>query len=323
MHMQFSSLEMFLLRVSWSILLELFDVVDVVTLIALSKTSKALRRLFICYAQARWDPAKRYRSWFSDVLEFRRVLKRSGAVVSGSFALQYFDRTFYAESDMDLFVRIGGVGPLCDFVRSQGYGSVGYNLDYDECAAEGGAHIIKAALNITSYEDPLLGVYTFKKFVAWPSGRVDMLQIQVVVVDTEPVEHILFDFHSTAVMNFLTADNAIAVFPFSTFVQRVSYISKIRVESSQRTEKWISKYEERGFKMVGAHNPEEAKGVASVFRYPGDSMSWKIGLFPDKEEARGLYGSVFSGVGFEVLTRDNFAVTSGSYLRVAEPFVWR
>ncbi|PPQ87265.1 hypothetical protein CVT26_003247, partial [Gymnopilus dilepis] len=180
------------------------------------------------------------RRWFSDVLEFRRVLRRSGAVISGSFALQYFDRSFYAESDMDMFVRIGGVGPLCEFIRSQGYASVGHSHDYDECVAEGGAHIIKAALNITSFEDPLLGVYTFQKFVVWASGRVDILQVQVVVVDTEPIEHILFDFHSK-----------------------------------------------------------------------------------DEEAERGVYGPPMLGVGFEVLMRDNLAVKNDSYLRIAEPFMWR
>ncbi|PPQ74440.1 hypothetical protein CVT26_001421 [Gymnopilus dilepis] len=323
MLLRFSPFEMFLLRGSSSILLEIFNVIDIISLMTLSKCSKVLRRLFICYAQAKWDPAKRYRRWFSDVLEFRRVLRRSGAVISGSFALQYFDRSFYAESDMDLFVRIGGVGPLCEFIRSQGYASIGHHQDYDECVAEGGAHIIKAALNISSFEDPLLGVYTFQKFVVRASGRVDVLQVQVVVVDTEPIEHILFDFHSTAVMNFLTADNAISVFPLSTFVHRVSYISKIRTESTRRTEAWISKYEARGFKVVGSCNSEEAQHVVSGFRYAGDCMSWKIGLFEDKEAERGVYGPPVLGVGFEVLMRDNLAVKNDSYLRIAEPFVWR
>lgn len=39
--------------------------------------------------------------FISDPIAFRILQARTGTVVSGSFALQFFDRTFYPESDLD------------------------------------------------------------------------------------------------------------------------------------------------------------------------------------------------------------------------------
>ena len=125
--LHFSIFESFLIRASLAVLREVFDAVDILSLIKLSKTSKALRRVFLCYAQATWDPARRYRRWFGNVGEFRRLLRKSNAVISGSFALQFFDRSFYADSDMDIFTRIAGVSTLCDFLISEGYQCVGHS----------------------------------------------------------------------------------------------------------------------------------------------------------------------------------------------------
>ncbi|PPR00620.1 hypothetical protein CVT26_012204 [Gymnopilus dilepis] len=339
-HLRFSKLEFFLIRSSLSIICQLFDAVDILSLIRLGSTSKALRRLFLCYAQSTWDPAKCYRRWFADVLEFRRILRKSNAVVSGSFALQFFDRTFYPESDMDIFTRVAGVSVVCDFLISEGYQCDGHSEKYEQHSYEKGNHFLKAVMNVSSYDDPLLGVYAFRKFVGSGHGRIDVLHVQVVVVDTDPIEHVLFDFHSTVVLNFLTADDAISVFPLATFIHRLSYISKIRREPADRSEGWISKYRGRGFKFIGAENVHEARHVPAGVRYAGDKFSWRIGLLrmwhchpvmqlvclftlAESSQERGLYGAPIVGVAFEVLTLENTAVTKGSYLRIAEPYVWR
>ncbi|PPQ66494.1 hypothetical protein CVT26_011182 [Gymnopilus dilepis] len=314
----FSSFEMFLLRACPAVVLQLFDSMELLTLINISASSRALRRLFLSYAQRVWDPAKRFRRWFPNVLEFRRVLRSEDAVISGSFALQFFDRSFYVESDMDIFVRIAGVTGLCGFITSQGYRYQGRPLGYVLDALGRSAHIAKAAKNVTSFEDPLLAVYNFQKFVASETGRVEVLRVQVVVVDTDPVEHILFDFHSTVVMNFITADEAISVFPLSTLVHRLSYISRIREESDARSDGWMKKYEERGFVFVGPGNQHEARFFVKGHRHASDQHSWRIRFLHTGE--RSQYGPMIVAVGFEILSLENLAVADGSFIRIAEPY---
>lgn len=45
--------------------------------------------------------------FFKDPKGFRSLQARTGTLISGSNALQFFDRTYYPESDMDLFAHRG------------------------------------------------------------------------------------------------------------------------------------------------------------------------------------------------------------------------
>ncbi|KIM29370.1 hypothetical protein M408DRAFT_68065 [Serendipita vermifera MAFF 305830] len=62
------------------------------------------------YAAVRkWLPAaynveNHFRRFFDDPLSFRVMQARTGTIVSGSNALQFFERTYYPGSDLDLYV---------------------------------------------------------------------------------------------------------------------------------------------------------------------------------------------------------------------------
>ena len=78
-----------------------------------------------------------------------------------------------------------------------------------------------------------------------------------------------------AVINFLTADEGFSVFPWSTFVERVSYVCKIRRESADRVLGWTKKYENRGFSVRGADfspGPTLVRGC----RFVGDRHTWHM-----------------------------------------------
>ena len=47
---------------------------------------------------------KRLAYYFDDPLSFRSLMARTHMVISGSFALQFFDRSFYSNSDLDLYI---------------------------------------------------------------------------------------------------------------------------------------------------------------------------------------------------------------------------
>ncbi|KAI0696059.1 hypothetical protein C8T65DRAFT_615610, partial [Cerioporus squamosus] len=56
------------------------------------------------FASRAYNIDRRLRRYFSDPLAFRALMSRTGLLISGSFALQFFDRSFYPNSDLDLYV---------------------------------------------------------------------------------------------------------------------------------------------------------------------------------------------------------------------------
>jgi len=138
---------------------------------------------------------------------------------------------------------------------------------------------------------------------------------------------------------------AVSVFPRSTLLDHVSFVSKIRIESDDRTQRWIKKYENRGFTVVGATSDSVMDSMSHIIygrRNILDGHSWKIrldgedpnfyifdiGFFltisaPCFNPLRGIFGPMRIAIDFEVMSHSTGVVPDGSILRVAEPMVWR
>ena len=56
-----------------------------------------------------------------EILQFRYFQQRTGMILSGSSALQFFDRTDYPESDLDLYVPIDYAKPIAAWLKNMGY----------------------------------------------------------------------------------------------------------------------------------------------------------------------------------------------------------
>ncbi|PPQ97060.1 hypothetical protein CVT26_001242 [Gymnopilus dilepis] len=319
--MHASPFESALLRLTQDAVFTMFHGFDVLSLFAVARASRIVHAIYCIYRRHVWDPDVHYGRWFHDVAYFKELLHRTSAVVSGSFALQFFGRLYYPSSDMDIFLRAAGADDVCSWLREEGYNSNVDGDEYGEWGAGESPHYTKAVMNKSSFHDPLLGVYAFQKIGSPPAGQDETLRIQVIVVDVDPVQHILFDFHSTGVMNFLTAFEGVSVFPWSTFVDRVSYVSKIRRESDARVAGWKKKYEGRGF-LVKAGGSEVLQTLERGSRFVGDRRSWSMVFDDCAPLSRGYYGHQNIHIRFEVLLEDSGVVAHGSCIRVAEPYIW-
>ena len=92
---------------------------DSVSIVRLRRTCKRLLDL----PSRMWDVDKVFQRFVSDCPRFRRVMKETGAVVSGGLALQFLDRVVWPESDMDIFYscNAGVDGFLSYFICTEGY----------------------------------------------------------------------------------------------------------------------------------------------------------------------------------------------------------
>jgi hypothetical protein len=98
----------------------LLSLLEPVSIIRLSKTCRRLRRLH-CEV---WSGIDRLLCRFVEKpLALRGVMRDHRAVISGSFALQFFERVIWKESDLDLFVQKPSEAKALKehLVRTEGY----------------------------------------------------------------------------------------------------------------------------------------------------------------------------------------------------------
>ncbi|KAJ7476315.1 hypothetical protein B0H11DRAFT_1917533 [Mycena galericulata] len=299
-----SFLEKTLLVMDDNLLAYLFSFWDPHDILKFSRSSSVIQGILQQYRQLVWDPDTYFQPWFREPTAlFRSTLRETGAIVSGSQILQFFDRIKYLNSDLDIFLRIGGVLQMARWLVRQGYHLTPEQPDYETFHR----NVIRVSCRIltstVNQDTGIRAVYNYQRFVA--SATVIYYQkIQLIAVDIDPVHHVLYDFHSSkwlsamsqristitaAVMNYMTSDQVVSVFPRSTFILRKSYISKTRNEKRQRTDVWKSKYEERGFRMIHRRSRGQHNDLRQGKRTSTDCHSWIMKLKAQRLREEGLY----------------------------------
>ncbi|KAF6745502.1 hypothetical protein DFP72DRAFT_824352 [Ephemerocybe angulata] len=249
----FSPFEKFLLRMKPSRRMHLFDSMAISDFVSLASASSLLKEITDIYKDTAWKIDDFFSMWFNTSLEFRCMLAFTGAIVSGSQAIRFLDRMEpAASSDLDILTRVGGVLSLVNYLEGQGYHRVekkpGRKEDYpllaDIFALSSTAQFCKGG-----GKNGILEIFDFKKRLFRAIRGVDRLKVQISVVAQNPIHHMLFSYHSTAVMNYVSHDEAVSVFPLSTFVKRVSYPSTRLGLGREWNPSWKAKYEAKGFRF--------------------------------------------------------------------------
>lgn len=80
---------------------------EVPDLIHLGRTSKLARAALAEYSTRAYNINRHLLNFFNNPLSFRSLQARTGTVISGSNALQFLDRTYYPDADIDVYVHPG------------------------------------------------------------------------------------------------------------------------------------------------------------------------------------------------------------------------
>ncbi|KAI0083212.1 hypothetical protein BDY19DRAFT_866494, partial [Irpex rosettiformis] len=189
-----------------------------------------LKQLFNIYRAYLW--------YFDDPDAFRILQARTGAIVSGSFALQFVARTYYEDSDLDVFVHYGAHETVGSWLWSQGY----HFLSPLHQARKAYRNALKSITTTHSrqrgYSEGSLGVLNFgmERF-GWRR------KVQVIVTMENPMT-IIMQFHSTCVLNFITYEAAYCLYPEATLVHHTTLALQAPVS---RVRYALMKYQDRGF----------------------------------------------------------------------------
>ena len=117
-----SFIELFLCGAPPDILDRFYSICTPDILLRLSGVSSNFRSILNGHFRTTWDISLVLRRWFADWNEFRRLMRKHNAIISGSCALAFFMRTEYSgDTDLDVYVSTAGVLQLGRWLREHGY----------------------------------------------------------------------------------------------------------------------------------------------------------------------------------------------------------
>ncbi|KAH9918727.1 uncharacterized protein BXZ73DRAFT_80503 [Epithele typhae] len=256
----------------------------------LAATSRDVRAAFHDFERRAFNVNRRLKRFVDDPAAFRTLMGRTGMIISGSFALQFFDRTLYEESDLDCYLykdrsilqvgaHLKGIGYVYKPNPSDSGGTRDFERDVDRLLRSDTDSDIDDGDwcpdygSLTSREHRrICAVYSFERKTRRGSTR----RVQLVVSMTSPFAVVL-SFHSTCVMNVITYNVAYALYPRPTFEFRHAIGLK-----EEGAEDALAKYTERGWTIF-----PEGRGISGsawdlyffcAARWVCDDNTWKISL---------------------------------------------
>ncbi|KAJ7586497.1 hypothetical protein C8J56DRAFT_757882, partial [Mycena floridula] len=197
----------------------------------------------------------------SHVIEFRHALLETKALISGSFALQYFDRQCWSGSDLDVYVTANAAHALIDKVLNRGYRECPGPFD----TVLWHKRIDKLESIHDDYPDSM------KRSVVNLYNK-DRRHIQIIIVGRTPFDTIM-GYHSTVVMNIITGDRGCCLYPLETLGKRRNLVTGTYNPAKKLA---VEKYQERGWEGILFDLDSTSSTFDTRCRAVGDRHTWSI-----------------------------------------------
>ncbi|KAI1495688.1 hypothetical protein F5X99DRAFT_109338 [Biscogniauxia marginata] len=229
-----------------------------------------------------WDINAKLGRFIKNPTGFRSQLGRSNALISGSFALQFFERVVWPEADLDIMVQDGtNLEGLAKFlVEKEDYEMVG-ERDFSE---EDDDILGYRTSDFPDMRKTQTYMYRKKYSIAWKGSDDSGRKIQLIATYGPPVQAILRGYYTTALVNFISWNKAYSIFPRSTFLSYETvplklvddYFGNLHVKYSRRG--WRMRTESVMVQGLGQPNPLGNLVAKKGNRRVGDSDTWIIRL---------------------------------------------
>jgi hypothetical protein len=174
--------------------------------------------------------------WTEDPLGLRGIMHENRAVISGSSAVWLLDRfpSQWEPNDLDIYTPFSRARPFIEYFTSQGY-----NL-FSQSKTK-----IQNPYN-DDEEHRIIDLATVFKMERG-HRRIDILESM-----TESAVRPISDFHTTLVMNYISAGTIHILYPRLFFEKKV-FLNRAKYTSSND---YIEKYRKRGFEICGGNQVE-------------------------------------------------------------------
>ncbi|KAL8850395.1 MAG: hypothetical protein Q9221_004627 [Calogaya cf. arnoldii] len=289
----------------------LCDHLEIGDILALSRTCKRFASLYEYLLPIKWNVEKRLQRFVRDPTGLRSKMGELDVLISGSFAIQSFQRVTWLSSDLDLYVEDDEESDaLCAYlVESEGYT---LKPTKDPGGDEFG-YALYSFVHIWRYVRP-------------DPGRQDhFTEIQVITAAEVPIHAILNSFYTTVVVNIISWNKAYSVYPMTTFIQKRGYLLQPLDDYSTSL---VIKYTNRGWKIQETMWPEDERLNHPIqqFRRIGDRYTWTI-LLNIRLRARQMTAFEFRKLkaddrppSYQQMVEEQFR--SSHKLRIDKPSTW-
>ncbi|KAF7902235.1 hypothetical protein EAF00_002138 [Botryotinia globosa] len=228
-------------------------------ILLLRATTKQLSPLFESLFKTQWNINRQLKRFIEDPITFRSKLATYNAVISGSFALQFFERRFWKESDLDIYVNGSDDSGSHDQLDEHLVNSEGYNLQAAKEDEDNDLH---------AYAGHLSDILEVKTYLKTNLTEERPLQIQLIFTTDTPWKAIINGFNHTVVMNVISWNLAYSIFPHSNFIERTTYELKGTGNPysipNGNLEDTIEKYKRRGWGWERAMTYGERRRLRSL-----------------------------------------------------------
>ncbi|KAJ4343410.1 hypothetical protein N0V95_006672 [Ascochyta clinopodiicola] len=160
----------------------------VAEVMALTRTCKGFGQLLHVLRATAWNIDYQLKKFFGNPKEFRSVLGKSEGVIAGSFARRFFSRCNITRDSIDIYV--GDQDELVCYLKDDGYQCVDGSL------------------------------VSFSK----PVAKGENLLVTFTRCSHSVFEHLFGEVITTADLNFISWNKAYSLLPYSTFVERESFL---------------------------------------------------------------------------------------------------
>ncbi|KAF9032563.1 hypothetical protein BJ165DRAFT_1357782 [Panaeolus papilionaceus] len=244
----------------------LLHYVNIQTLLQLAKVSQPICAQVQEYLRSIYCIERDLQDFFEppEIPVFRFLQKRTGLVMSGSFALRFITCTVFSPtSDLDLYVQSSHVTPVLQWLEYIGYVCTKHWQQYP-----GFAHAwIANQGNNCGMGPNLKHIFDFEQ-----GGR----KIQIIICWGSPLS-IVLEFHSTCVMNIITHNKVYCLYPRATLIMRKSLIIYRPGLHPLHSLAAIEKYQQHSWDMISYADPLDI-AFPSTAHCVGDQFCYCIPL---------------------------------------------
>lgn len=234
------------------------ELIPVGSILALNQTCKSLSNLYKRIQHTQWNIDRRLGEYFRDPSQVRSLMGECDALISGRFAVEFFERTKFPQRLLEFYVEASKAERfVTHLVEVENYLQ---KMPIERCSIPTGV------CEFSHYERE-----------SWPPGPgpVTTKQIKITITRVSPVVSIInLGRYSTICVNIISWNMGYAIFPKSSFIAHKGFLAHV-LDGSLKDD-----YSRYGWRTQDVQWIEDAARDKSFGpqRRVGDKHSWIIGF---------------------------------------------
>ena len=251
----------------------LCDCLSIAEIVSLTQTCKNFSDLYQYLLPIQWDVDKALRHYVDDPQGFRSQMARSDALISGTFAAQFFERAFWERGTLDVWVQ-GGEG--FELFSTYLHDIAGYS-EIKLTGVDQGVFLGEVEVRVyavVSVRVLMLNHVILQRRMFTRNTDVKSA-IRLHMTNDPPLYNVVREAYFTAEANIMSWNKAYSLFALPTFVLKTCYSLQAWGERSSNSAQILSG---RGLNVQGVLWPEDKRRNHPIRerRRVGDRYTWTI-----------------------------------------------